>query len=79
MEKPGRGYWALDFQDDFSVEGRPTELPGGGMPGLSGEEDGNAGKLPALECPRHRGDYGVTKIPPPTVRLMQHSGPQEDL
>ena len=47
MEHPGRRDWASDFQDDLPGEGRPTELPGGGMPGPSGDEDGNVGALPA--------------------------------
>ena len=55
MEHPGRGDWASEFQDDLPGEGRPAELPGGGMPGPSGDEDGNAGALPAPACPRYRG------------------------
>ena len=51
------------------------DLPGGGMPGPSGDKDGNAGALPAPACLRHRGHYGGGKPPPPTVFLMQHSVP----
>ena len=46
------------------------------MPGPSGDEDVNAGALPAPACPQHRGDSEGDKIPPPTVRLMQHAGTQ---
>ena len=49
-EHPGRGDWDSDFQDDLPGEGRPAVLTGGGMPGQSGNEDGNAGALPAPAC-----------------------------
>ena len=65
MEHPGRGGWALDFHNYFPGEGRPAELPGGGMPGPSGDEDGNAGALPAPACPQHHGHSGGEK--PPTT------------
>ena len=42
----------------------------GGVPGETGNEDGNAGALRATECPRHRGDSEVRKPPPPTVRQV---------
>ena len=51
MENPGCGGRATDFPNDFPGEGRPAELPGGGMPGTSGDKDGNVGALPAPECP----------------------------
>ena len=50
-------------------------MPGGGMPGTSGDEDGIAEALLALVYPRHRGHSGGGKPPPPTVRPMQHAGP----
>ena len=75
MEKPGRGGWASDFQYDLPIKGRPAELPGGGIPGPSGDEDGNAGALPAPACPQHRGYSGGGKLPPPTVRPMRHASP----
>ena len=75
MEHPGCGGWASDFQDDLPSKGRPAELPSGGMPGPSGEEDGNAGALLSTECPQHRGYSGAGKLPPSKVRLMQHAGP----
>ena len=76
MDHPGCGDWASDFQDDLPGEGRPFELPSGSIPGPSGDEDGNAGVIPALEFPRHRGDSGGGKLPPPTVRPMRYAGPQ---
>ena len=41
----------------------------------SGDEDSDAGTLPAPACPGHRGHSGGGKPPPPTVHPMQHSGP----
>ena len=76
MDHPGRGYCASDLQDDLPGEGRPAEISSGGMPGQSGDENGNTGALLAPACPRHRGDSGGSKLPPPTVRPMRHAGPQ---
>ena len=75
MEHHGRGGWATDFQNDFPGEEMPTDIPGGGMPGPSGEKDINAGALCAPACYRHRDHYGGGKPPPPTVRPMRHDGP----
>ena len=66
---------SADLSNGLPVQGRPAELPGGGMPGTSGDEDGDAGALPAPEFPRHRVYYGGGKPPPPTVHTMRHSGP----
>ena len=74
MEHPGSGGWALDLQDDLPGEGRPAELPDGGMPGPRGGEDDNVGALTAPACPRHCGYSGGGQLPPPTVRPMQHAG-----
>ena len=74
-EKPGCRGRATDFPNDFTGEGRPAELPGGGMTGPSADKDGNTGALTAPECPRHRGHYGGGKLPPPTVRPMRHAAP----
>ena len=65
MEHPGRGCWDLDLQNYFHGEGRPAELPGGGMLEPSGNEDGNVGALLVPACPRHRG-YSGEGNPPPT-------------
>ena len=53
-------------------QGRPTELPGGGMPRPSGDEDGDAGPFTTPACPGHRGHFVGRKPPPPTVPPMQH-------
>ena len=58
MENPGSGGRAADFPNDISGKGRPVELTSGGMPGPSGDEDGNAGALPEPECPRQHVHYG---------------------
>ena len=76
MEQPGRRDWTSDFQNDLPGEGGPAELPSGGMPGPSGDKDGNAVSLPAPECPQHHGDSGGGKSPPPTVRPMKHADTQ---
>ena len=51
MEHPGCGDWASDLQDNLPDEGRPVELYSGGMPGQSGDEDGNVGAIRAPACP----------------------------
>ena len=75
IEHPGHGGWASEFQNDFPGEGRPAELPVGGMPRPGGDDDGNAGALPEPACLQHRGHYVGVKPHPPTVRPMQHAGP----
>ena len=75
LENPGRGGRATDFTNDIPGKGKPAELPGGGMPRPSSEEDGNTGALPAPSCPQHRGHSVGGKPPPPTVCLMRHAGP----
>ena len=54
-------------------QGRPTELPGKGMPRTSGYEDGDAGTSYAPACPGHRGHFGGGKPPPPTVPPVRHA------
>ena len=61
----------------LSVKGGTTDIPRGGVPGESGDEDGNAGALRAPACPRHRGGAGAKKLPPPTVRQVRYAGPPE--
>ena len=75
MEHPGRGGWASDFQDDLPGKRRPAELSNGGMPGPSGDKDGNAGALHAPVFTRHRGYSGGGKLPPTMVRPMRNAGP----
>ena len=79
MEQPGRGVWTSDFQDDLTSKGSPAEMPGGGMPGQSGEKDGNTGALPTLAYPKHRGNSGRGKPTPPTVSPILHAGPPAGL
>ena len=50
-------------------------MPSGGVHGQIGYKDGNAGALRALACPRHRGDSGGRKLPPPMVRPVRHAIP----
>ena len=75
LENPGHRGGATDISNGLPGQGRPLELTGGGMPGPSGNEDGDAGTLPPPERPRHRGHFGVGKPPPPKVHLMRHAGP----
>ena len=79
MEHPVRGDRASDLQDDLPGEGRTAEMSSDGVTGQSGDEDGNAGALCAPACPRHCGDSGRRKLPPPTVRPMRHADPQAGL
>ena len=47
----------------------------GRMPGDTGNGDCNVGALGALACPRHRGDSGGRKLPPPTVSQVTFKVP----
>ena len=69
--KSGR---AADVSHGLTDQGRPAELPGGGMPRTSGDEDGDAGPFSAPVCPGHRGHFGEGELPPPTVPPMGHAG-----
>ena len=75
MDKTGRRVWAADFPNDIPGEGRPTELPGGGMLRTSGDKDNDAGTFYEPACPGNPGHFGGGKPPPPTVPLMRHAGP----
>ena len=70
LENLGHGVGFTDILNGLPGQGRPAELPGGEMPGLSGDEDGDVGKLPTPACPEHRGYSGGDKPHPPTVHLM---------
>ena len=66
------------MNDIIARPSRPREameLPCGGMPSTSDDEDGNVGKFYAPACPGHRGNFGGWKHPPPTVTPMKHAGP----
>ena len=56
-----------DIQDVLPNKGGTAAISSGRVPGNTGNEDGNAGALRALACPRHCGDAGGRKLPPPTV------------
>ena len=51
------------------------ELLGGGMPGKSGDKNGDTGTLPALIYTGNCGSSGGGKLPPPMVHLMRHARP----
>ena len=72
---PANGGRATDFQNDLPVEGRPAELPGGGIPRTSDNKEGDTGPFYAPACPGHRGNFGGGKPPAPTVPPMRHAGP----
>ena len=67
-EHTGRGEWPPKLTDVFPGEGRTAEMPRGGVPVESGDEDENAGALLAPACPQHCSDSGGREILPPTVR-----------
>ena len=75
LKNLGHGGRAEDILHGLTGQGRPAELPGGGMPRTSGDEDINVGTHSALECPGHRGHFGGGKPPPPTVPPIRHAGP----
>ena len=68
VDHAGHGKGPPGILDVLSGKGGTADMPRGRVPGESGDEDGNAGALRALACPRHRGDAGGWKLPPPTVR-----------
>ena len=75
LENPGHRVWATDISNGLPSQGRLANLPGGGMTGPSGDEDGDTGALPAPECPRQRGHSEGGKPPPIMVHPMRNSGP----
>ena len=75
LENLVHGGRAADIIHGLPVQGRPADLPGGGMPRTSGDQDGDAGTFSAPACPGYRGHFGGGKHPPPTVPPMQHAGP----
>ena len=74
MENLDHGGRTADVTHDLTDQGRPTEMPGGGIPRTSGDEDGNAGTFYAPECTGKYGHFGGEKPPPPTVPLVRHTG-----
>ena len=77
VDHPGRRKGPPGIPDFLSGKGRTADMPRGGVPGESGDEDGNAGTLCAPACPRYCGDTGGRKLPPLTMRQVRHAGPPE--
>ena len=75
LEIPGHRGRGTDISNGLTGQGRPAELPGGGMPGPSNDEDGDAGVLPAPAFPRQCGHSRVGKPTPPMMHRMRHAGP----
>ena len=51
LENPGRGVRDTDISYGIPGQGIPAELPGGGMPRTSGNEERDAGAIPEPACP----------------------------
>ena len=77
VDNHDRGQGPPGIPDVFIVKGVTAEMLCGGVPGETGDKDGDAGALRALACPQHRGYAEGRKIPPPTVRQVRHAGPPE--
>ena len=77
IDHTGRGEWPPELPDVLSGKGGTAEMPRGGVPGGNSDENSDAGVLRAPACPRHRGDAVGRKLPPPTVRQVQHAGTPE--
>ena len=75
MENLGHRGRSVDVSHGLPVQGRPAELPDGGMPRTSGDKDSNAGPFPAPSCPGHSVHFVVGKPPPTMVPPMQHDIP----
>ena len=75
LENLGHRGRALNIPHGLPGQGRPAELPGGGIPRTSGDKDGDAGTFYVPACPGHHGCFGGGKHTPPTVTLMRHAGP----
>ena len=77
LENLGHGGRSADILHGLTGQGRTAELPGGGMPRTSGDEDGDAGPFYAPACPGRCGNFGGGTPPTPTVPLMRHNGTLE--
>ena len=75
LENLGHRRRAADVPHGLSGQGGSTDLPGGRMPRVSGDKDGDMGTFYAPSCTGHRGHFGVGKHPPPTVPPIRHAGP----
>ena len=75
LENLGHGVRSADVLHGLPGQGRLAELPGGGMPRMSSDEEADAGTFSTPACTGHRGHFGGGKPPPPTVPPMRHAGP----
>ena len=75
LENIGHGGRAADVSHGLPGQGKPAELPGGGIPRTSDNKEGDTGPFYAPACPGHRGNFGGGNPTPPTVPLMQYAGP----
>ena len=75
LENLGHGGRSTDVSYGLPSQGRPAELPGGGMPRLSGNKNSDVGAFPTPACTGQRGHSGGGKPPPLTVPPMRHAGP----
>ena len=64
---PPDGWGGQDVQYVLPNEGGVAAVSSGGVPEDANDKDGDAGALRALTRPRHHGDAGGGKPPPPTV------------
>ena len=71
VDNTERGQGVPGVPDVLSGKGGTADVPRGGVPGESGDEDGNAGALSAPSSPRHRGDSVGRKLSPPKVRPVR--------
>ena len=75
LENLGHRRRATDISNGLPGQGRPAELPGGGMPRPSSDKYSDAGTLPAPTCTGHRGHSVGGKPPLPTLYPIRHDGP----
>ena len=75
VENPDRGQGSPVIPDVLSGKGGTVEMPRGEVLWETGDEDYDAGAICAPACPRHRGESGGRKLPPPTVPQVRHAGP----
>ena len=64
-----------DVAHGLSGQGRPMELPSGGIPRTSVDEDGDAVTFFVPAYPGHRIYFGGGKYPPPMVPPIRHADP----
>ena len=57
LENLGHGEIFADVMHELPGQGRPADLPVGGIPRTRDDEDGDAGTSYAPACPGHRGPF----------------------